>query len=182
VTKRSRRKNVDQEEIFLHAVSFHLAFQVLHEWKPPHPSGMRALYRPASVLSAFTSELFLKVLICIETGHVPDGHHLLSLFNRLSVPTRKRIEELWDAYAIKYADKWIEIELGLGMPVARDLQTALKLASKTFELARYYYERREEFQFYLGALPDMLKLVVFELRPDWASRAEAHWKELHDLD
>ena len=182
VSKRGRRKKVDPGEIFLHAVSFHLAFRVLSEWKSPHPSGTRALYVPGSVVSAFTNELFLKVLICIETGHVPDGHHLLSLFNRLSESTRNRIEELWNAYAVKYADRWIEIDLLAGTPVARDLQTALKVASKTFELARYHYERKEAFQFYLGALPDMLKQVVFELRPDWARIAESNWRKLHGLD
>jgi hypothetical protein len=89
MAKRVQKKRIDPEAIFLHAVSFHLAFRVLHEYKPSHPSGAGALHLPASVLSAFTCELFLKALICIETGRVPTGHLLLNLFSRLSASTRK---------------------------------------------------------------------------------------------
>jgi HEPN domain-containing protein len=177
--KRTQKKRIEPEAIFLHAVSFHLAFRILHEYKPPHPSGAGALHLPASVLSAFTCELLLKALICIETGRVPTGHHLLNLFNRLSASTRERIEEIWSAYAAAHASRWGEVESSIGVSLARDLLTALKVASKTFELARYYYEEREEFQFYLGALPDMLRKVAFELKPDWAKHAEKCSNELY---
>jgi hypothetical protein len=78
---------------------------------------------------------------------------------------------MWDDYAITHADRRPEIESIIGSPVARDLPTALRLGSKTFELARYYYEEQEEFVFYIGALPDMLGKACFELRPDWAKHA-----------
>jgi HEPN domain-containing protein len=166
-----KEKKIEPDAIFLEAVKFHTASRTLQEWKPWHPSGVRAMDMPFAILNAFSSELFLKALICIETGHIPRGHHLLSLFNALSAKTRKRITEMWDAYAITHADRWPEIEAIIGSPVARDLPTALRLGSKTFELARYYYEGREEFQFYIGALPYMLGRVAFELKPDWSKHA-----------
>jgi HEPN domain-containing protein len=44
-----------------------------------------------------SSELYLKCLICIETGKSPPkGHDLKALFLRLDLPTRKYIEDLWD--------------------------------------------------------------------------------------
>jgi hypothetical protein len=135
------------------------------------PERSAGMDMPGAVINVFSSELFLKALICIETGHIPRGHHLLRLFNALSAKTRKRITEMWDAYAIRHADRWPEIEAIIGSPVARDLLTALRLGSKTFELARYYYEGREEFQFYIGALPYMLGSVAFELKPDWSKHA-----------
>jgi hypothetical protein len=174
-----KEKKIEPEAIFLQAVNFHIACRALQEWKPSHPSGARAMDRPAAVINAFSSELLLKTLICIETGHIPRGHHLLSLFNALSPKTRKRITEMWDAYAIRYANRWPEIEAQIGCPVARDLPTALRLGSKTFELGRYYYEGREDFQFYIGALPDMLGRVVFELKPDWSKHAAKMHAELH---
>jgi HEPN domain-containing protein len=139
------QRKVDPEAIFLQAIEFHIAFRALQEWKPGHPkpghpSREGAMDKPAAVINAFSSELLLKTLICIETGHIPRGHHMLSLFNTLSPKTRKRITERWDAYAIEYADRWPEIEARIGCPVARDLPTALRLGSKTFELVRYYYE------------------------------------------
>jgi len=180
MSKRDRRKQeVEPEEIFLHAVSFHIAFRFLHyDWKPSHTAGKYAVNTPAAVLSAFTCELFLKTLVLIETGRIPKNHHLLILFNSLKPATQKRIEELWDEYAVRYAYKWIEIERGIGVPISRDLRIALKLGSKTFELARYAYERGEEFQFYLGALPDMLKKVAFELRPDWKTHVAKGFDDL----
>jgi HEPN domain-containing protein len=164
---RRNQKKIEPEAIFLQAVNFHMASRALQEWKPSHPSGARLMHMPASVINAFSSELLLKTLVCIETGRIPEGHHLLKLFNALSPKTRKRITEIWDDYAITHADRWSEIESVIGSPIARDLPTALRLGSKTFELARYYYEEREEFVFYIGALPDMLGKACFELRPDW---------------
>jgi hypothetical protein len=172
-------KKIEPEAIFLQASQFHLAFRALWDWKPNHPSGAKAMHTPAAVLSAFTSELMLKTLVCIETGRVPKGHHLLNLFNDLSANTRERITELWDSYATMHADRWVEIDVAVGSPVARDLPTALRRASKTFELARYYYEEAEDFQFYLGALPDMLGRVAFELRPDWKERARQSFDSIN---
>jgi hypothetical protein len=170
--KRNRNtKTIKPEAIFLHAFSFHVALQALREHKPLHLTGPRTLDIPTAVIGALCIELLLKALICIETGRNPKGHHLLHLFNALSVKTRNRITQFWDGYAAVHAHRWIEFDTLFGKPVPRDLPTALLLGGRTFELARYYYEEAGEFVFYIGILPDMLGTVVYELRPDWKVNA-----------
>jgi hypothetical protein len=72
------------------------------------------LAEPLAVLSALTTELFLKCLICIETGDTPRGHDLKELFDQLSVATRTRIQDLWDSgIAVVRSTKWDEVE-GIG--------------------------------------------------------------------
>src|SRR5271154_7309305 len=95
--KRNRKtKSIKPEAIFVHAVRFHVALRALREHKPSQLTGPRALDVPTAVIGALCIELFLKALICIETGRNPTGHHLLHLFNALSVKTRNRITQLWD--------------------------------------------------------------------------------------
>jgi hypothetical protein len=166
------------ERIFLHAASFREAQRVLVNSVRSDTVEAHALAMPSAVISAFTSELLIKCLVCIETGHTPQGHNLLTLFRLLSSKTQKHVEELWDNYALAHQGRWIEFERVVG-PLPRDLHSALAAGSKTFELARYVYEEREEFMFYVGALPDMLVRVVFELKPDWLKTAEDAWNELY---
>jgi hypothetical protein len=42
------------------------------------------LAEPLIVLAALANELFLKCIICIETGGTTHGHNLKELFDRLS--------------------------------------------------------------------------------------------------
>ena len=173
-TKRNRRTGkIEPEKIFHHAVSFYGAQKVLLRSIDVAIGSPEAqsLMIPTATLSAFTCELFLKCLICIERGYAPDGHNLRDLFDLLSGKTRKRIQDRWDDYAKKYEHRWVERERLTG-PIARDLPSALSAGSKAFELLRYMHEEGEGFQFYIGALPDMLVRVAFELRPDWAKAAD----------
>jgi HEPN domain-containing protein len=145
--------SVSPENIFAQADGFHRALELLME-NSPNDQRAAALVPPVCVLAAFTIELMLKGLICIERGGSPPrGHDLLALFDELSAPTRKRLEAMWTPR---------EPELGLALAAGR----------KAFEQVRYFYEdHKEDFAFYLCSLPDMLVKVAFELRPDWAGRA-----------
>lgn len=98
------------------------------------------LAEPIIVLGALTTELFLKCLICIETGNTPHGHDLRKLFDKLSAATRTHIENLWDnGIAMSRSEEWDDLErIGLKMP--RDLPSALANGSDTFERIRYSYE------------------------------------------
>src|SRR5262245_36741778 len=66
---------------------FHLALQALMKKKTA-----RNWWHRYCVLAAFTIELMFKCLICIEQGGSPRGHDLLELFDKLSAPTRERLE------------------------------------------------------------------------------------------
>ena len=172
------------ESIFLQAVSFHEAQKLLLEQVPDHYSvRARALAPPVCVLAAFTSELLLKCLICIEGGYPPRTHDLLALFKMLSNPTRKRLKEMWADHIRFYGAKADEFKKATGITFEPDVLLALAAGRKAFDLIRYQHEgRNEEYSFYLGALPDMLKRIAFELRPDWAKHAEKQWHEQQKLD
>jgi hypothetical protein len=68
-----RKEKIEPEAIFLQAVNFHIASRTLQEWKPWHPSGARVMDMPGAVINAFSSELFLKALICIERATSREG-------------------------------------------------------------------------------------------------------------
>lgn len=74
--------NLEPVKIFAHAAGFHKSYDMLIRSAAPHP-GARAdeqligiVAHPAMVLSVFASELYLKTLLCIETGLVPNTHDL----------------------------------------------------------------------------------------------------------
>jgi hypothetical protein len=57
----------------------------------------------------------------------------------------------------------------IGVRIEPELTAALAAGRRAFQRIRYLHEEPgEDFVFYLGALPKMLKKVAFELRPDWA--------------
>ena len=97
----------------------------------------------------------------------------------LSAKTRKRLKEMWAGHVRFHGDKAEEFKRATGITFETDLTLALAAGRKAFELIRYQHDGlNEEYAFYLGALPDMLGKVAFELRPDWAEHAKKQWQEL----
>ena len=126
------------------------------------------LIEPLIVLGALTTELFLKCLICIETGDTPRGHNLRELFDQLNAATRARIQNMWDSgIALRRRKEWDEIErFGLKMP--RDLPSALAKGSNAFERIRYSYEENTEgLHYYLEDLPPLLEGLILEMKPEF---------------
>jgi hypothetical protein len=131
------------------------------------------LVEPVIVLSAFTTELFLKCLIRIEAASaMPRTHDLKELFDQLSAATRTRLQNLWDSdVATRRSKRWNELEkFGLKMP--RDLPSALAKGSNAFDRIRYSYEgNTENLHYYLEDLPALLERVILEMKPEFeASR------------
>ncbi|MGE3403893.1 MAG: hypothetical protein AB7K63_14965 [Vicinamibacterales bacterium] len=54
-------------------------------------SGIELLLVPGTVCAAFSCELFLKYIVFRETGEVPQGHQLVSLFHQCSVGSRTEL-------------------------------------------------------------------------------------------
>src|SRR5215471_8695907 len=158
----------EPERIFQQAIRFHQAQQILES----SPNDQReALVQPVCVLAAFTIELLLKCLICIEGGSPPPPiHELDDLFNLLSAPTRARLEAMWRDYVQSLPAETTEPFEQIGVTIEAELTSALTAGRKAFQRIRYWHEEPgEDFVFYLGALPTMLFEIVFELRPDWAN-------------
>ena len=55
---------------------------------------------PCLVMEAFSVELYIKCLICLEDHPVPRFHHLKNLFDRLNGKTQKELAALWWPTAI----------------------------------------------------------------------------------
>ncbi|WP_028346070.1 hypothetical protein [Bradyrhizobium murdochi] len=166
-------KGIDPKNIFMHARGFHLADAVIGNFNIDENPEMGAeLVQPAMVLSAFNSELFLKCIICIETGDVPTGHHLVYLFNLVSPKTRSRIEHIWNTEVVPLREPmWRTIETKLPaieLPIKRDLPSALMAANKAFEEIRYSYEsKNKKSRFYVSDLPRVLGRIILQLKPEW---------------
>jgi hypothetical protein len=171
MAKKFTLRGVDPLDIFLHGKGFLLAGQVLSrdELNKNNPHLMAELGQPVMVLSALTSEIFMKCLICMETGLVPSGHDLDDLFKKLSPSTRSEIEHRWDTEVVPLRNEiWITIETSMGKPIQRDLLSALRSGKNGFEKIRYSYEgETQHTQFYIGDLPTVLIRVILQRKPEW---------------
>jgi hypothetical protein len=124
---------------------------------------------PATTISAFTSELYLKCLLVLLSGKLVGTHNLWKLFNEVEPLTRKRVEELWDAHIwkqdrLRFLGR-LEAEIARE-PVPRDLGWALRAGSLAFQEARYLYEE-PDLKFILSDLQGVLRTVILEICPDW---------------
>jgi hypothetical protein len=168
-------KKIDPLQIYMHALGFHVAENALGMLTlGPNLQLGAQVVQANMVLSAFTTELFLKCLICIETTLTPQGHHLFELFKQLRPDTQHKIIHLWDTEIIPVRDpQWKIIENGIpggGDRFKRDLPEALTASSRTFERIRYSYEPgSKEGDFNIGDLPRVLRRVILQLKPEWAS-------------
>jgi HEPN domain-containing protein len=159
----------EPERIFQQALSLLMAQQILKEKKTDDHDEAVALGMTAALLQAFTIELLLKCLIRIEGRDPPPIHDLLCLFNQLSAPTRERLAAMWRDYVQSQPAETTAPFERIGVRIEPELTAALAAGRRAFQRIRYWHEEPgEDFVFYLGALPKMLKSVAFDLRPDWA--------------
>jgi hypothetical protein len=77
---------IKPEKIFSHASAFHKSYDMLVkstmpvDAERPDEQLFGIVAYPALVLTVFASELYLKCLLCMETGIVPSTHDLEALF------------------------------------------------------------------------------------------------------
>jgi HEPN domain-containing protein len=167
----------EPSKIFEHASAFHKSYELLSNsvlppnGDPPSEQDVGFIAHPAMVLSAFASELYLKCLLCVETGSVPSGHNLHDLFMKLKDETKFSLDGLWDT-DIRHPDKRAVIEKMRvrynGEPVRTDLRYAIKLGARGFIELRYFYEH-ERSNFLLSHFPYVLRRATLIRFPTWAS-------------
>jgi hypothetical protein len=168
-----RRKpltGIDPLKIFLHAQGFHLAEHHLSNIDIKNTRLALEVAQATMALSALNSELFLKCLICLETGSVPAGHYLDELFDQLSAETKQRIEEIWVSEIVPLRDPiWKQLETAKDeKPIDRSFRAAILEGRKAFEEIRYSYEPGSlGSRYYIGDLPRLLWLVILEKKPEW---------------
>ncbi len=166
------KPQIDPQKIFEHAECFYQSWAVLHTMFVENVSAKNhyaavTLAEPVTVVGALTTELFLKCLLCIETGKMSRDHDLKKLFDMLSTETRIRIKNSWEIAAVRRSEEWDRIEkLGLKMP--RDLPSALAKGSEAFNRIRYSYEGNTEgVHWYLEDLPALLEKQILEMKPGY---------------
>lgn len=163
-------ENINPRDIFLQGASFYLLVQLIERTPITQDEGMEIVL-PVIVNSAFNSELFLKCIICIETGKVPAIHELDKLFDLLSAPIRQRLIHKWDTEVVPLRDPmWGAAETQPNATHERDLTVLVRIASRAFEKVRYSYEPTAPAQFYLSDLPTILFGVILEMKPEWNFR------------
>lgn len=165
-------KGIDPLKIYMHARGFYLAEEILSNVDLNNDPQMGMEISEAGiVLSALNIELFLKCMVCIETGLTPQGHFLDRLYSRVSDKTRQRIESIWTNELVPHRDpmwKKMETQIGNGETLKRDLPSAIRAGNRAFEKIRYNYESGDkDTQFYISDLPKILGRVILELKPDW---------------
>lgn len=160
---------IDASKIFEQANCFYQTLAILCNVDPKDTQLGVTIGEPVMVIGALTVELFFKCLACIETGKVPHNHNLKELYDGLSPATRARIQKTWnDDILVHRKREWDQIEDALGQNIARDLPSALAVASKAFERIRYSYEgNTADVQYFLQDLPQLLGRVILELKPEW---------------
>jgi hypothetical protein len=163
--------NIDPKEIFLQARRFLSTERLL--WAPimENPKLSAEVAQPCMVMSALSSELFLKCLICLEKGVVPAGHHLAALYEELANDTKIRIEQKWDSEIVPLrGDVWNAVEVSTNGKIVFeiDLPSALQAGNRAFEHIRYNYEPESvNSDFYIGDLPALLMKVILQKKPEW---------------
>ncbi|VTZ21664.1 conserved hypothetical protein [Methylocella tundrae] len=164
-------QTIDPSKIFVQANCFYQALTILRDINPKNTQLVVDIGEPFIVVAALTIELFLKCLLCIEKGEVPRGHHLRFLFDNLSPSMRSRIRRAWDnSIAPDLAEVWNLHEKEFGIKIARDLPAALCAGGNAFERIRYSYEGKTKYlQFYLLDIPQHLRSIILELKPEWSA-------------
>jgi hypothetical protein len=157
-------------KIFQHASHFHESDHRLRNTVPAdRPNQVPLIAHPSMVLSVFASELYLKCLLCLETGKVPQTHNLKTLFDALKPETKRRLEELWDADVRKPQRQKVLDHVRTfpeGDKLRIDLPSVLELGANAFQELRYLYEAGQSF-FLLSDFPNLLRAVTLERMPWW---------------
>lgn len=168
--RKSPKVQHDCFKIFQHAYHFHESDHRLRNTVPPdRPDQIPLVVHPAMVLSAFASELYLKCLLRLETGKVPQTHNLKALFRDLSPALRKQLEELWEAGMPERQKVLDEIrKLPHGEELRTDLQYALDVGADAFRELRYFYETEKSI-FLLSDFPNLLHKVILQRMPQWGT-------------
>lgn len=160
---------IDPKTIYIHARGFFTVGQMFGNMDSSDPALLADIGAPVIVLSSLNSELFLKCIVCIETGLTPQGHHLDYLYGRLSADTRTKVEHIWDTQIAPHREAmWSKIEASIGATFPRKLPVGIVASRLAFEKIRYSYEKNQrDNAFSINDLPWVLNRVILQMRPEW---------------
>jgi hypothetical protein len=166
------KPRIDPLKIYMNAEAYRMAYIILGTQGNKDPQLMSTIASPQMVLSAFAIELYFKCLLCIETGSAPQTHNRKALFRELGPKTKARIEHLWSVHAVNLEELWAMMEKTTGKPIPRDFSSLLDLSGRAFSEIRYVHEDPTG-SFLVGDLPPVLRIVILERQPLWATLRHA---------
>jgi len=160
-----KSKVIDPKGAFRYAESFQKAAQ--HIWDRADANREFDLIPPGGVMHAFAMELYLKCLICIETGkNPPYGHKLKDLFGALSMNSQMRIKK---DYAERTKTDPVFIALGKKFKDAKlDFDSQLASGSNAFDELRYGFEEPPKVGWMLAHAQREIRRIILEKKPEWA--------------
>ena len=136
---------------------------------------------PCLVMEAFSVELYIKCLICLEDHPVPRFHHLKKPVRPAQRQNSKRTcravvadSDSRDAFREMLPAKWHGA-------VSDDVRQALSDGSRAFEELRYAYEGGPTCRFYIDTLPRMLRHMIWQRKPEWRGLGPGHSQPLTSL-
>jgi len=167
--KKSQGTPIEAVELYINAYSFRAASIVLNAHPDKH-----LLFWPMVVNEAFALELFIKCLHRVRRRTLT-GHDVEHLFERLSVPDRRRIAKYYQEIVVGHPLYAEFIAKG----VLFDVESVLARSKDTFTRARYWHEKIRPSSDKLGivsnagvgSLCDAINLLTVELRPAWGHMA-----------
>ncbi|CUU20835.1 hypothetical protein CDS [Bradyrhizobium sp.] len=129
---------------------------------------------PCIVMQAFSIELYIKCLICLEGHPIPRGHHLKNLFDRLNGKTQKELSVLWTADNESREAFRKMLPAQFHSAVSDDVRQALSDGARAFEELRYAHEGEPACRFYIDTIPRMLRQIIWQRKPDWRGLGPGH--------
>ena len=128
------------QKIFDNAEIFHLAYQLLNK---------QGIIIPSVVNGALAIELYLKCLYMLEKQKREKIHDLERIFDKLSIETKKTLEENFESSINKkeVKESLSEMERISKIKSQTNFRTFLEETGKVFVRARYFFER-EQFSFH----------------------------------
>jgi hypothetical protein len=158
-------KPIDAESALKKADSFLFTVRLLGN----QPMPLMAMTLQAQVLSdAFCTELYMKILAQLERGTPPlHGHNLKFLAGDLSAKSYRRIAKAWrkghpDPRKFKAPDDFPK-----QVKFPSKFEQALNQSAKAFIEWRYGDSEEKPLWWTLGGVPDELREIILELKPEW---------------
>ena len=122
------------------------------------------------VNAAFAVELYLKCLLSVEGGQIPETHNLKQLFNQVSRESRGKITKRHNKLA---ADHPVLSEFRQNLGIKTDLNSLLEDGQNIFTQFRYFFEdianRTEPIGFGLDLFGQIVRNRILDWRPEWVS-------------
>jgi hypothetical protein len=162
---------INPEAIALHATAFDRTIHLL-SLLPGNVTDVLAT--PMVVVSAFSSEVWLKCLIFIERltndpnyQEIINIHDLHKLYLETSDASKKKLQEKWAVFMTEMPDAANFLMSRDGERIGPELERALQAGGDTFLQMRYIYENRRYSSFILFSFRSMVREVVLDLKPEW---------------